>query len=162
MDLVRIQLAGFHNFLDFGHRHPGRHGAQRVEVPRGFPVNEVPRAVGFPGLDQAKVHLDAPLQDILLTVETFGFLSLGQDRPVGGAGIKSRNSRPAGPQSFGQRPLGGQFDLQFPFQIQLFEIGVLTDIRGDHLADLACFQQQTEAKILDPGVVADRRELFDA
>ena len=61
---------------------------------------------------------------------------------------------------FGQRALGGEFDLELACKILALELLVLADIAGDHLPDLARAQQFADPFVVDPGVVAGEREIL--
>ena len=55
-----------------------------------------------------------------------------------------------------------EVDLEFAAQHLAFKLVVLADVGGNHFADLALLQQQTQAKIVDPRVVRDARHPADA
>jgi len=159
---VRIEFADFDQFLDLDHGDPPGIGAQRVEVAGGFPVDQVAGPVRLPGLDQRQVGGNALFEDIVRVAEARRRLVLRQDRAVGGAGVEGGDAGPAGAQLFRQGALRGQFQFQLAAEKLLLEDGVLADIGGDHFPDLAGLQQQAEAEIVDPGIVADHGQVFDA
>src|ERR1700687_2307485 len=48
------------------------------------------------------------------------------------------------------------------FQELGFELGVLSDIAGEHLLDLAGFKEQAQAEVVDSGVIAGDSEVLYA
>src|ERR671911_893466 len=56
--LLGFDLADVDQVLDLGDGDPPGGGAQRVEVARALPVDEVPGAVPLPGVDQGEVGDD--------------------------------------------------------------------------------------------------------
>ncbi len=152
---MRIDLADLDDLLDLGDGHPPRLGAGDIEVVGGLAQDQVAGLVGLPGLDDRQVGGDALLEDVRVTVVLPDILPLGQPGAVAGAGVEGRDAGAAGPQLLGQRPLRRQLDLELAGQELLLEGGVLADVGGDHLFDLPGLQQQPEAELVDPGVVAD-------
>ena len=90
------------------------------------------------------------------------FLALGHQGAHTGAHIKRRNAGATSAQLLGQRALRREFQLQFTGQVLALKLLVFAHVAGDHLADLARFQQLAQAKAVDTGVVGNHRQVFDA
>src|SRR5689334_3584291 len=73
VDVVRVDLTGFDEMLDFSDRNlsGGRH--HRVEVARGLAIDEIAFAVALPGVDDREIGDDAALHNISLAVELAQF-----------------------------------------------------------------------------------------
>ncbi len=162
VNLVRIELAGLNHFFDLGDRDPAGFGAGFVEIARRLAEDEVARLVRLPGLDDGQIGGERLLQDVFPVAEALHRLAFGQPGAIAGAGEKSRNAGAAGAQFLRQGSLGRQLQFQFAVEKLFFKECVFADIAGNHLFDLARLQQQTEAEVVDPGVVADDRQVFHA
>src|SRR6266704_526801 len=64
MNLVRIELAEFNEFLDFGDDVVGGRRHHGIEVARGPAIDEIAPAVAFPGFDKRKVATEAALHHV--------------------------------------------------------------------------------------------------
>ena len=62
----------------------------------------------------------------------------------------------------GECTLGVELDLEFVRKELAFKGCVFADVAADHLADLACLQEEPQAEVIDSGVVADAGEVLDA
>jgi hypothetical protein len=98
----------------------------------------------------------------VFAVEFAGFLAVGNDGAVAGFREEGRDAGAAGAQLFGQRALRREFELEFAGQELAREFLVFADVGGDHLLDLARFQQLAEAEAVDARVVRDGGQLLDA
>ena len=76
--------------------------------------------------------------------------------------VEAGDADAARSQSLGQSALWIELDLQLAAEKLLFENGVLAHIRGDHLLDLASFQQIAEAEVVHASVVGHRSDALDA
>src|SRR3546814_3044171 len=68
------------DFLDLGDADLCRGRHRLVEVARGLAEDEVAALVGLPSLDDRQIGEDAAFEDIILSVEVFHFLALGDER----------------------------------------------------------------------------------
>ncbi len=162
MDVVRIELPGLDELLDLrdGHLAAGRD--HRVEVARRLPVDQVPRRVALPRLDDRYVGANSFLEHVLPAVERPRLLVLGERRTGGRARVEAGDSRSAGAQLLGERALRRELQFQLAREHLPLELPVLAHVGGDHLAHLAAREQQAHAEIVDARVVADDREPPDA
>jgi len=92
-------------------------------------------------------------------VERPRLLTFGHERAVAGGREKAANSGAARPNPLGKRPLRDELDVDLACQELSLELPVLADVGRDHLADLASLEQHADAEIVDPGVIADDREI---
>ena len=69
---------------------------------------------------------------------------------------------PAGPQALGQGALGDELDLELAGEELALELAVLPDVRARRASDALRRQQEAEAPVVDPAVVAHRLEVPDA
>ena len=146
--------------LDFGDHVIGGGGHDRIEVAGGLAEDEVSPAVAFPGFDESEIAAQGAFKNEVATVEFAGFLAVGDNGAVAGGRVKRRDARAARTEAFRERTLRIQLHLQFAAEHELFEQLVLTNIGGDHLLHLAILQQQTNAEIVDAGVIADDGQVF--
>ena len=72
MYLVRIEFTNLNDLFDLGHRDAARFGAGNVEVVGRLVHHQVACFVGFPGLDDRQVGLNALFQNIGETIEILG------------------------------------------------------------------------------------------
>ena len=153
MDRLRIERAGRHDLLDFGHRHlaGGRH--VRVEVARRAPVDEIAGGVGLPGLDDRDIGPEPGLANIELPLEFLDRLALGDDGADAGLGVEGGDAGAAGTDALGQRALRVELKLKLAAEILLLEQLVLADIGRDHLPDLPGLQQHPQAEAVGAGIV---------
>ena len=162
MDAVGVEAALGHDFLDLYHGHlaGGRH--VRVEVARGLAEHQVARGVGAPRLDDRQISAQPGFADIILALEILDRLALGHHRADAGLGIEGRDAGAAGADTFGQRPLRVQLQLQFARQILAFEQLVLAHIGRNHLPHLPAFQQHPQAKAVGAGIVGNDGQILHA
>src|SRR5580700_11457818 len=74
MDMVRIELAHVHEFLDLRDGDLAGRRAHRVEVHGRVPIDEVTEAVALPCLDDRVVADDRGLEHVQLPAELARFL----------------------------------------------------------------------------------------
>jgi len=158
VDLVRRQFTDLDDLLDLGDAHPSGLGAQRIEVARGLVEHQVAGLVRHRALDQCHVSGQRTLHDVPLVIELAGFLALGDQRAVAGAGEERRDAGAAGAQLLGQGALGGELQLQLAGQVLALELLVAADVGRNHLLDLPAEQQRTKTEVVHPAVVADDGE----
>ncbi|MDT4841579.1 hypothetical protein FQZ97_754390 [compost metagenome] len=118
--------------------------------------------VRLPTLDDGEVAGDRRFEDVLATVEFTHFLAFGNRGAITGGSEEGRNAGAAGAHLLGEGALGRQFDFQLAAQQLLLEQGVFANVGGDHLADLAVFEQHAEAETIDAAVVGDHGEALGA
>src|SRR5690606_5370991 len=118
--------------------------------------------IGLPAFDDGEVAAGGVLEDVVSSVDFRNCLAFGDRRAVTGRGVEGRNARTAGAHLLRQGALGGEFDFQLTVEQLLLEQGVLADVRGDHLADLAIFQQHAEAEAIHAAVVGNYGEVLAA
>src|SRR6267154_1465250 len=162
MNLVRIELAEFNEFLDFGNDVVGGSRHHGIEVARGLAIGEIAPAVTFPRFDEREITAQAAFEDVHAAIEFASFFSLGDHRAIARGRVERGNTGTSGTQAFAQRALRIEFDLQFTAQDQLLEEFILSNVGGDHLLDLALLEQHANPEIVDAGVVADDGEVFRA
>src|SRR5262245_39397818 len=121
MDGIRINLAGLDEFLNLRNRDSGGSGHHRIKVAGCFLIDEVTERVALPCLDEGEVCNQAALHDVHASIELACFLSFGDDCPVARGRIERRYPRPACADSFRERSLGIQFQLDLAFNGELLE-----------------------------------------
>jgi hypothetical protein len=161
MDVVRIDLAGRHQVLDFGDRDLRGGGHHRVKVPSGLAVDEIAGGIALPGVNDGEIGEQAALHDVFLAVEDLFFLAFGDQRADAGLGVEGRDTRAAGANALGERALRIEFEFEFAGEVLLGEQLVLADIGGDHLPDLARLEQPREPDPVDAGIVGNHRQVLD-
>src|SRR5450830_389756 len=159
VDLRRVQLAGFDDFLDFDHGDLAGGRGQRVEVLGGVAIDDIAEVVGFPAFDDGEVAGDGLFHQVRTAVEFTGFLAVGDRGADPGGREEGWDAGATGAHFLGQGALGGQYHFDFTAEQLFFEEGVFTDIGGDHLADLPVFQQHAEAKAVDAAVVGNHGQV---
>jgi len=55
----------------------------------------------------------------------------------------------------------GELHFQLAAQELTFELGVLSDVGGDHFPDLVRLEEQAQAPVVDAAVVGDDRQVAD-
>jgi IclR family transcriptional regulator, pca regulon regulatory protein len=173
VDVVRIDSAGFDEFLDLGDRDSARSGSGRIEIAGTAPVHQVPEPVTLVGVHEGVIGNDRALQNVSRPVEFAGLLGRACDdnragavvaerqatiddrRADSGGGEECRDAGTPGAHSFGQCALRGEFHLQFPGEVLPGEFGVLSDIGADGASDAPSRQQHAEARSIGATVVAD-------
>ena len=161
-DVVRIDLPGFNQVLDLHHHGFAGGGHDRIEVPRGLSIDQIALGVGLPGMDDRQIGAQSALLHIQPAVEFLLRLALGDLRARPGGGEERRNPGAARADSFRQRALRVELDLQFAGQVLLGEGGVLADVGADHLPHLPGLQQHPQPDVVDAGVVGDDGQVLDA
>jgi len=161
MHRVRVDFSDFDNLLHLDNGDLAGHGAKRIEVAGRAAIDEVARAVGFPGLDQRHVSHQAALHHVVAAVEIADLLAFSHDSADTGAGEERRDARSARAQLLSQSSLRRELEFEFFRQVLALEFLVLADVACDHFPDLAGLQQQTEAEPVDAGIVADTGQVLD-
>src|SRR3546814_1048192 len=88
------------------------------------------------------VRSEPRLANIECPVELLDRLSVGDHRADARLRIKSGDACAAGANALGQSALGIKLELELTREIEVCEQLVLTDIGGDHLADLAVVEER--------------------
>jgi hypothetical protein len=154
VDVVWIQFADGDDVFYFGDGGASAGGCHGIEVAGGLAVDQVAAGVGLPGLDQRDVGVDGPFEEIGDSVEFPVFFTFGDRGADAGAGEEAGDAGSTGAHAFGERALRAELDLEVAGEELALEFGVLSDVAGDHLLDLPGLQQQAQAPVVDPGVVA--------
>ena len=136
-------------------------GDDRVEVPRGVPVDQVPVGVRGVGVDQGQVRDDAALAHVEFAVELLDGLALGDQGADARLGVEGGDACAPGAEPFGEGALRDELDLEVAGEILLGEALVLAHVGGQHLADLAGVDEHTEALAVDAHVVGDDGQVPD-
>ena len=173
VDVVRIDCAGFDEFLDLGDRDSARSGSGRIEIAGTTPIHQVPEPITLVGVHESVIGHDRALQNVSRPVEFAGLLgcacgdncaaavvaerqaTIDDRRADSGGGEECRDAGTPGAHSFGQCALRGEFHLQFPGKVLPGEFGVLSDIGADGASDAPSRQQHAEARSIGATVVAD-------
>lgn len=173
VDVVRIDGAGFDEFLDLGDGDPARSGSGRIEVAGTAPVHQVPEPITLVGVHEGVIGHDRALQNVGCPVEFAGLLgrtcernraaavvaerqaTIDDRRADSGGGEECRDAGTPGAHSFGQCALRGEFHLQFPGKVLPGEFGVLSDVGTDGASDAPSRQQHAKAGSVGATVVAD-------
>jgi hypothetical protein len=159
VNVVRIDLARFDQFVDLRDGDAPGHGGDRVEVSGGFLEHEVAVAVAARSAHQRVVRDDGLLEHVFLLATEGGErtrllrrglhrdlairpvaprqAALGDHGSDAAGGEERRDAGASGAQPLGQRALGRQLDLELATQVPAGEVLVLTDVRGDDPADPA-------------------------
>src|SRR5262249_25254152 len=132
------------------------------EVPSCLAKDEIARLVALPRLDERNVAQQAALHDIFLAVEDLGFLAFGDLGAHAGLGVEGGDASAAGAATLGQSALRIEFDLELSFEIEFGEGLVFSDVRRDHLLDLAGLQEETQPRSVDAGIVTDTSQPLNA
>ena len=164
VDFVGVEVAGLDDDLGFGDGDLAAGGGEGVEVARGTAVDEVAEGVGLPGFDEGDVDVDAALEDVGVAVEVFVLLAFGDESADAGAGVEAGDAGTTGSHAFGEGALRGEFDFELSGEILPFELGVFTDITGDHFFDLMGFEEEANSPLpfspdIGAGVVAGDGEV---
>src|SRR5512140_3399683 len=160
VDLVGVDLADLDELLDLRDRDLPRGGRHRVEVSRRLPVDEVSEPVGLPRGDEGEVGDDPALEDELAPLERLRLLPLGDHGPDPGRRVEARDARPSGPHPLRQRPLRAELELELSREELALELGVLADVRRQHLPDHLLPQEDAEAEVVAPAGVGDADEIL--
>ncbi len=82
MNRIRVELAGFHQFLHFRHGNASRGGHVGIEITRRLAVNQIAFGITLPGLDQRYVRDDPGFEDVRFPVDDARLLALGDRVPA--------------------------------------------------------------------------------
>ena len=162
VDLVGVELAGLDDDLGFGDGDLAAGGGEGVEVAGCAAVDEVAEGVGLPGFDEGEVGVDAALEDVGLAVEVFVLLAFGDESADAGAGVEAGDAGTTGSHAFGEGALRGEFDFELAGEVLAFELGVFSDVAGDHFSDLMGLEEEANSPLVDTGVVAGDGEVSGA
>src|SRR5207249_2437539 len=92
MDLIGVKLTDFDKLLNLRNANLATAGDHRIEVSRGFSINQVAGLISLPCFDERDFRGDARFEDVFFTVETLRLFALSKFGPKAGAGIKTGNS----------------------------------------------------------------------
>src|SRR5439155_11191769 len=87
------------------------------------------------------------------------FLSLGNERPIAGRCKKTADAGATGAYTLCECPLRHELHRELAREKLALEFLVLSDVSGNHLADLARLQQHADAEVVHARVVADDGEV---
>ena len=88
--------------------------------------------------------------------------ALRDEGPDAGRRVEAGDAGSARAHPLGERALRHELDLELARQELPLELGVLADVGGDHLADLARLEQQAQAPVVDAAVVRNDGQVPDA
>src|SRR3546814_17808487 len=108
------------------------------------------------------VRSEPRLANIECPVELLDRLSVGDHRADARLRIKSGDACAAGANALGQSALGIKLELELTREIEVCEQLVLTDIGGDHLADLAVVEARPKPESAGAPIVRVVRQNFFA
>jgi len=162
VNLIRIEFAGLDDDLRFGHGDFAAGGGVGIEVVRGASIDKVAVAGRPSGFYQGDVGLNAAFEDVGDSVGILVLFAFGDHGADAGARIEAGNAGAACAHALGERALRAELDFQLAGQKLAFELDVLANVAGDHLADLMGFKEQAETPAVDAGVVAGDGEVADA
>jgi len=162
MNLIRLQLAGFDQMLDFGDRDLCRGRHHGIEVPRRLAINQVALPVALPCLHESKVGFQTFFHDVGTAFKLASFLSFSDHRSHTGRRIKSRDSSAAGPNALSKSALRSQIELDGSLEHHFFEQFILADIAADVMHDLTGGQQQAVSDAIDADIIADGAQILCA
>src|SRR5882724_10571027 len=162
VDLVGFELADFHKLFNFGDDVIGGGGHHGIEVARSLAIDEIAPAVAFPGFDESEIAAQAAFKDIHPAIELSSLFAFGNHRAVASRCVEAGDPGTACAQPLRKRTLRIELELQFAAGHQLLEQFVFTNIRGNHLFDLAVLQQHADTEAIDPGIVTRNRKILRA
>ncbi len=162
VDLVGVELAGLDDDLGFGDGDLAAGGRVGIEVAGGAAVDEVAVGVGLPGFHEREVGEDAALEDVGVAVEVLVLFAVGDERADAGARVEAGDAGAASSHAFGERALRGELDFELAGEELAFELGILSDVAGDHFFDLTGLQEKADAPVVDARVVAGDGEVAHA
>src|SRR5262245_60205881 len=160
--MVRIDLTGLHEVLDFGNRHSGGGRHDGVEVSSRPAIHEISGVVARPGVDEGEVGVHWPFEHVGSAVEGSSLLAFGGHRAVPRRREETANACSCCPDALGERALRNQLDLDLAGKALALKFLVLADVAGNHLADLPRSKEDAEAEIVNAGIVADNRQIARA
>ena len=134
---------------------------QRVEIAPGGAIGQVAVGVADIGLYQGKVGFQPAFLHVGSAVEVFDLLAVCKIGAKAGGGVEGRNARAAGTDTFRQRALRHQFQVDLACQIKFGEhhrIGRARE-RADQLFHHASLDQRRQPDVAVARVVVDDRQL---
>ena len=140
VNLIGIEFTDFEQLFDFGHGYFSAGRNHRIEIARGFAIDQIAGLVALPRFHDRDIRANRFFQHIFLAVEivrVFVFSKLGAEC---GARIEAGNSRAARAKFFGECALWHQLQIEFMRQYLPLKLLVLTDVGGDHFFYLSRFQ----------------------
>ena len=161
-DVIGIDSARLHQLLHLGNGdfRGGRH--HRIEVLRGFSINEIAQPVATPGFDQREIGGERAFQQVAAAVELAHLFAVRDHRPHAGRRIKCGNACAARANSLGQRALRDERQLELARQHQRFQQLVFAHVAAQVRSDHAGLQHDAGADAVDAQVVADGVQSCDA
>src|SRR5688572_29214036 len=105
MDAVGIELTGLDQLFDFGYGMSRRGGHHRIEVARGFPVDEIAEAIALPRFHEREVGVQRRLEDEWPAVDDSALLSFSDSRAGPGGSEEAADAGARGAHPFGERAL---------------------------------------------------------
>ncbi len=91
----------------------------------------------------------------MLAVEVAGLFAFGDEGAGSGGGVEGGNAGAAGADSFGQRALRNEAEVEFALDDFFFEELVFADVAAGVGGDHAGFEHEPHAESVDAHVVAD-------
>ncbi len=147
--MVGIEPPWFDKLLDFGDGYFGGGCHQGIEVPGGFPVDQVAEPVSAPGLYECEIGGESSFHDICAAIELAHFLPIRYDCADAGRRKECRDACSARADSFGERALRNERDLERSGDYLGFEQPVFTDVAPNMRCDAASLEQFSQSKTID-------------
>src|SRR5208337_1453222 len=95
MDLIRIEVANFHQLFHLGDGDVSGHRRQWIKVACRFAKNQIAELIALPSLNKCKIPTDGLLQDVFSSVKVTHFLALGHQSPHARRRVKGRDTSPS-------------------------------------------------------------------
>jgi hypothetical protein len=127
----------------------GRH--DRIEIARGPAVDEIAPAIRFPGVDQRHVTSQRVLEHVIPIADASHFLVGGKQGADAGRCEEGRNTGTRRAQSFRERALWSQLELDAPGSVELVEDCRASNDRGARDAWIAADESLYSAGSKQPG-----------
>src|SRR6516165_8444695 len=160
MDRIGVEFPCWHKMLHLRHSQLTGGGHHRIEVPRGFAIDEIAFGIALPGMNDRDVRDDSAFHDISFAIKLADLLAFGNDGPNAGFGEKGRNASAACANPLRQGALRVEFEFEFPGKKLLRKKLILADIGRNHLLDLPSLKQNAETRAIDSRVIGDDGQVF--
>ena len=155
--MLRIDGARRYDARDLGNGLFRRHGHQRIEIQRSHPVGEIAQGIAELSLDQGEIGLQPALLHIVPPVEFGDGLTLCEFCAVARRRVERGDARTAGANTFRERALRYDFQLDLSGEVQIREHFRVSGPgkRTDKPGDLSLLDQRGKPDMAIAGIVVD-------
>lgn len=159
---IRIDLTRLNELFNFRHDNLRRCRHQRVEITCRHSIDQIAFRISAVRVNESKVCEECAFHDIKNALELASFLSRRDLRTGSRSRVKRGNAGTAGANTFRQRALRVEFDVDGAVKVLRRKQFVLANVGRYDFPNLPCREQPPKTYAVHASVIRNDRQAFNA